>query len=267
MPRVDRAGSSITILHCDDSAPYRQLVEIMLGAAPDLEVVASVAEHAVAVQEAQRLQPDVVLLDARVPGGTDHAVTALRAVAPSVRVVVLSGLQDPDNVLRRAADGFVLKSGSFDEIADEVRRIAGEAAATGGHRYGRGADADESIETVRRIYEAFGRRDIEEAITHTAPDIELTPHGTQSLVGRSEPYRGHAGVREYFADAARAWKDLVISATDFRATAGGVVVFGHVEGASDAGRVRRQVVWIWQVRSGLAVSMRVSDIGETTTTA
>jgi DNA-binding NarL/FixJ family response regulator len=261
----------LTILHCDDSDPYRQLLGLMFEAMADLEVVASVGDHAVAVQEAQRLKPDVVLLDARVPGGSDHAVTALRAVAPGARIVVLSGLQDPDNVLRRAADGFVLKTHSFDEIAEEIRRIASDppavAATEQGHRYGRGAHADESIETVRRIYAAFARGDIDEVVTHTASDVELTPHGTQSLIGRTAPYRGHEGVREYFADAARAWKDLVISATDFRATAGGVVVFGHVEGASDAGRVRRQVVWIWQVRSGLAVSMRVSDIGETTTTA
>jgi diguanylate cyclase (GGDEF)-like protein/PAS domain S-box-containing protein len=268
MPPVEPASQDvIRVLHCDDSGPYRRLVELMLEDIPDLELVASVADHAFAVQETQRLQPDVVLLDARVPGGTDQAVVGLRGVAPDARIVVLSGLQDPDNVLRRAADGFILKTRSFDEIAGEIRAIARTGTDPEDpeqHVYGRGADADAAIETVRRIYEAFARRDIEDALLHTAPDVELMPHGTASLIGRTEPYRGHDGVREYFADAERVWKDLQISATDFRATAGGVVVFGSIEGESESERVRRQVVWVWQVRSNLAVSMRVSDIGEAT---
>lgn len=257
-PRLD-------VLHCDDSGPYRRLLEVMFEGFGDLRVVASVAEHAEAVREAQRLQPDVILLDALVPGGTDHAVSALRGVAPQARVIMLSGLRDPDNALRRAADGFVLKSRSFDEIADEVRRIAESRPGQRDSAYGRGgAQADAAIAVVRSIYDAFARRDIEGALAHADRNIELIPHGTQSLVGRAEPYRGHDGVREYFADAARAWRDLTLAATDFRATAAGVVVFGHVEGETADGRLRRQVVWIWQVRGGLAVSMRVSDIGETT---
>lgn len=252
---------TLDVLHCDDSGPYRRLLEVMFEGFADLRVVASVAEHAEAVREAQRLQPDVILLDARVPGGTDQAVGALRGVAPRARVVVLSGLQDPENALRRDADGFVLKSRSFEEIADEVRRIAGPRQRDAA--YGRGgAQADAAIAVVRSIYDAFARRDIEGALAHADVDIELAPHGTQSLVGRTEPYRGHEGVREYFADASRAWRDLVPVATDFRATPTGVVVFGHIEGETAEGGVRRQVVWIWQVRDGRAVSMRVSDIGE-----
>ena len=46
--------SRIAVLHCDDSAPYRRLVEVMLETFEDLELVGSVAEHATAVQEAER---------------------------------------------------------------------------------------------------------------------------------------------------------------------------------------------------------------------
>lgn len=255
---------AIRVLHCDDSEPYRRLIELTFESVGDIELVGSVAKHAEAVQEAQALQPDVVLLDARVPGGTDQAVTALRSVAPNARIAVLSGLQDPTNVLRRAADGFILKSHDFDEIADRIRALVPSRAASAAVTYGRGSDADAAIETVRRIYEAFAIRDVEGMLAYASPDIELVPGGTQSLLGRTDPYRGHEGVREYFGDAARVWKDLTLSATDFRATAGGVVVFGHVDGETETGRVRRKAVWVWQVRSGLAVSMRASDIGEAT---
>jgi ketosteroid isomerase-like protein/CheY-like chemotaxis protein len=257
----------LRIVHCDDSEAYRRLVELMLGEHADLEVVASVAEHAMAVEEAERLQPDVVLLDARVPGGSDHAVTALRTVAPRAAVVVLSGLEDRDNALRKAADGFVLKSRSFDEIAEAIRAAARppDEHDEPFTSYGRGAGAESAIEIVRRIYDAFARRDLDEALAFAAPDVEVMPHGTASLVGRTEPYRGHDGIRQYFADAERVWEDLRIAARDFRATGGGVVVFGSIEGVSGGSRLRRKVVWVWQVRDGLATSMRVTDIGETVT--
>lgn len=258
------ATRALRIVHCDDSEPYRRLVELMLAEQGGLEVVASVAEHAQAVEEAQRTQPDVVLLDARVPGGSDQAVVALRGVAPQAAVVILSGLEDPANALRRAADAFVLKSSTFEEIAAAIRAAArprdeGERLTP----YGRGAGADDAIGVVRRIYDAFARRDLDEALRYAAEDVEVMPHGTASLVGRSEPYRGHDGIRQYFADAERVWEDLRIAARDFRATGGGVVVFGSVEGTSDGRRLRRRVVWVWQVRDGLATSMRVTDIGET----
>lgn len=254
---------SIRVLHCDDSGSYRKLVEVMLEGTGDIEVVASVGAHPDAVREAQRLQPDVVLLDARVPGGTGHAVGALRSVAPDARILVLSGLPDPAGHLEQSADGFVLKSRSFDELAEEIRAIAAPAEPRVSS-YGRGADADTAIGVVRAIYDAFARRDLDEALTHTSPDVEFLPHGTATRVGRTEPYRGHAGIREYFADTERVWRDLRIVADDFRATAGGVIVFGHVEGETAEGRLQRQVVWVWQVRDGLAVSMRVTDIGEIT---
>lgn len=137
--------------------------------------------------------------------------------------------------------------------------LRGEA---GPRAYGRGADSEPAIATVVAIYEAFAVRDLEQVIRLTAPDVELMPHGTASLVGRTEPYLGHTGMREYFADAERVWEDLRITAEDFRAAGTGVVVFGAVEGTSAGRRLRRRAVWVWQVRDGLATSMRVTDLGD-----
>ena len=256
----------IRIVHCDDSEAYRRLVEVMLGDEGDLEVIASVAEHAQAVDVVQREQPDAVLLDARVPGGTERAASALRSVAAHAAIVVLSGLDDPGAAMREGADALVLKRESFPEIARVVReavaRRTGEQEAEPQHVYGRGAGAGEAIEVVRSIYAAFARRDVDGALVHTAPAVELWPHGTASIVGHRGPYRGHDGVREYFADAARAWDDLSIAAEDFRATGGGVIVFGSISGVSEGRPVRRRVVWVWRVADGLATSMRVTDIGD-----
>jgi diguanylate cyclase (GGDEF)-like protein/PAS domain S-box-containing protein len=256
-------GQAIRVVHCDDSGPYRRLVELMLEEFADIELVGSVSDHQLAVEECRRLEPDVVLLDALMPHAISDPVGAIKAVAPNAAVLMLSGLDDPDHPLRSAVDGFMLKTWSFDEVAGAIRASA-RPALSGGASYGRGAGADSAIDTVRRIYAAFARQDLSAALEHAAEDMELVPSGTSAMLGRTEPYRGHEGVRQYFADAAALWEELEISAQDFRATAGGVIVFGKVEGIVDRERISRQVVWVWQVTDGKATSMRVSDVGAPT---
>jgi ketosteroid isomerase-like protein len=127
--------------------------------------------------------------------------------------------------------------------------------------YGTHGARDTDVDTVRAIYAAFAARDIDGALAHVDDDVELVAVGTAQRIGRSEPYRGHAGVREYFADAARAWDDLTIHPEDVRATVDSVVVFGRVDARLGGDRVRRRVVWTWKLRGGKVVALRVHDVG------
>lgn len=129
-------------------------------------------------------------------------------------------------------------------------------------RYGNLSGSTAEIEVVRAIYDAFARRDLDAALRFFASDAEVVVPGTPARVGRTEPFRGHAGVREYFADAEPVWRELELHADDIRAVDGSVVVFGHVEGRVDDAPVRRQVVWTWKLRDGKATSLRASDVGE-----
>jgi ketosteroid isomerase-like protein len=115
---------------------------------------------------------------------------------------------------------------------------------------------------VRAIYEAFERRDVEAMLEYIAPDCELEVPGTAALTGRSGPYLGPDGVRQYFADAERVWAQLTLHADDVRAAGNGVVVFGHVEGLAETGPLRRRVVWLWQLRDGKAVRITANDLGD-----
>jgi ketosteroid isomerase-like protein len=128
--------------------------------------------------------------------------------------------------------------------------------------YGAPAAFAEQVAVVRAIYDGFVRRDLDAILPLIADGCEFLPIGTAQALGRTEPYVGHAGVREYFADAARVWEEFSLHAHDIRAAGSGVVVFGHVRGRTGGQSVRRRVVWVWQVAGGKAVSMRVSDIGE-----
>jgi ketosteroid isomerase-like protein len=121
---------------------------------------------------------------------------------------------------------------------------------------------ESEVAIVRAIYEAFARRDVEAAIVHVAEDCYVDLPGTAELAGRTEPYRGPEGVRQYFADAERVWTELTLYADDIRAAAGGVAVFGHVEGLHAGARLRRRVVWLWTIREGKAMRVSVSDLGE-----
>jgi ketosteroid isomerase-like protein len=120
---------------------------------------------------------------------------------------------------------------------------------------------DREVATVRAIYDAFARRDVEGMLRHVASDCELDLPGTAQAMGRTEPYTGPEGVRQYFADAEQVWSELTLYADDIRATAGGVAVFGYVEGRREAETMRVRVLWLWQVRDGKAVKVRANALG------
>jgi ketosteroid isomerase-like protein len=119
----------------------------------------------------------------------------------------------------------------------------------------------QDIEVVRAIYDAFNAREVEAALPFVSTDCELDLRGTAARIGRSEPYRGHDGLREYFADVARTWDELTIHADDFRAIPGSVIVMGHVTAQIDGEPAGRRAVWTWRVSGGKATHVRVADLG------
>jgi ketosteroid isomerase-like protein len=128
--------------------------------------------------------------------------------------------------------------------------------------YGTPGPVDKEVATVRAIYAAFARRDVESALRHVSDECEFWLPGTAQLSGRPLPYRGPQGVRDYFSDAERVWTELTLHADDIRAAAEGVAVFGHVDGIVGGSKVCRRVLWLWQVRDGKAVSVRANDLGD-----
>jgi hypothetical protein len=105
------------------------------------------------------------------------------------------------------------------------------------------------------MFQAFARREVEAALACMHPEIEFVPGGTNRVLGRSGSYHGHEGMRRYFADVEAAWSELTILPEDFRASAGGVVVFGSVDGlprgAPPEQRERNGAVWMWRLEGDL----------------
>ncbi len=128
--------------------------------------------------------------------------------------------------------------------------------------YGNPAGLVDEIEVVRGLYDAFERRDLDAMLAGFADDALLHFEGTARLAGRTEPYVGHDGLREYLADVERLWDELVLHATDYRAVPGSVIVMGHITGRRQGLDVRRSSVWTWKVSGGRATSVKAADLGD-----
>lgn len=109
---------------------------------------------------------------------------------------------------------------------------------------------------VRRLYDAFARRDIDAALELCDPAAELWPTATARLASVEGPYRGHEGLRRYFDDIERLWGELLVFPNEFRAMGDCVVVTGRVSGRR-AISVYAETGWVWRVRKGKVVYCRV----------
>ena len=116
--------------------------------------------------------------------------------------------------------------------------------------------AGSDIDVVRAIFAAFAERDVEGVIAHASPDMEFTTV-TGDHAGRTEPYRGHDGLRQYFRDVAEVWDDLRIVPGEFRQSGDTIVVTGRVSARSPARIVAGSTGWLWQVRDGRVIAARV----------
>jgi ketosteroid isomerase-like protein len=116
------------------------------------------------------------------------------------------------------------------------------------------------VELVRRLFEAFGRRDVEAALELLDPDVRFMPVTAHASRG-GEAYVGHAGIREYFEDVAALWQELDLVPLEFEAVLGVVVVIGEVHARGPSHELRAPAVWTWMLRDGLIVEGSVhSDV-------
>src|ERR671935_1403772 len=112
------------------------------------------------------------------------------------------------------------------------------------------------IEVVKATFAAFAARDIDAVLALAAPDVELTAV-TGEQAGRTEPYRGHEGMRQYFRDVATVWEELHLTPRDFRASGDLILVTGKVSARSRSRTVTGSTGWIWRVRDGKVTYVRV----------
>ncbi|WP_226354691.1 response regulator transcription factor [Pseudonocardia sp. ICBG601] len=118
----------IRVVLCDDEALVRAGLRMLLDGETDVDVVGEADDTASAVRAVRALDPDVVLMDVRMPGGGGLAAAAeLAAAGSTARVLVLTTFDDDavvDAALRARVAGFLLKTSPPEQLLDAVRRIA-----------------------------------------------------------------------------------------------------------------------------------------------
>jgi DNA-binding NarL/FixJ family response regulator len=117
----------IEIVVADDHAVVRAGLRALLGRHRDLSVVGEAGTADEMVREVERLSPDVVVADLRMPGGNIfEAIRTIREKSLATKVVVFTAYdeaRDAARAVRAGAQGFVLKQAPGREVVEAIRRV------------------------------------------------------------------------------------------------------------------------------------------------
>jgi DNA-binding NarL/FixJ family response regulator/class 3 adenylate cyclase len=163
----------VRVLIVDDQALVRTGFRMILDAEGDMDVVGEAANGKEAIGEASRLNPDVVLMDVRMPelDGIEATRRLLADGSVDSKVVMLTTFDMDEYVyeaLRAGASGFLLKDAPPEQLVDGIRAVCS-------------GDALLAPSVTRRVIEEFVRRP-PEAVRTAPPEIEeLTPRECEVL--------------------------------------------------------------------------------------
>jgi len=169
----DSTSDVIRVLLVDDHAIVRVGLRNLINDEPDLRVVSEAGSCAEALREGNGADPDVIVLDLRLPDGSGvDLIDSLKRAAPRVRVLVLTSFADDTLLLaalKAGADGYLLKDVAEADLIGAIREVAraglvapqslpaGEAF--GGLRSGAVAPSrvDQLTGQEQRVFELVGR--------------------------------------------------------------------------------------------------------------
>ena len=118
----------IRVMIVDDHAVVRQGLRVLLESQANIEVAGEASDGVMAVQMAQKLLPDVILMDLIMPGGSGiEAIQQLQKLSIPSRVLVLSSSFEDllvKQALQAGAQGYVLKASRTTELIQAIERIA-----------------------------------------------------------------------------------------------------------------------------------------------
>jgi len=117
----------LRVLIVDDHALFRRGLQMVLRQESDIDVVGEAADGHEAVEKAQELMPDVVLMDVRMPGQSGiKATEEIKDNLPHAKVLMLT-ISDEEadlyDAIKAGASGYLLKEISIDEVAEAVRSV------------------------------------------------------------------------------------------------------------------------------------------------
>jgi two-component system, NarL family, response regulator NreC len=125
---VSMSEETISVILVDDHAMVREGLRLLLRSAPDIAVVGEAADGLAAVDLAQRIQPQVVVLDLDMPGRNGGAtLVALQEALPDVRVLILTVHAEHEcmlPLLASGARGYLTKEAATRDLVEAIRVVA-----------------------------------------------------------------------------------------------------------------------------------------------
>jgi DNA-binding NarL/FixJ family response regulator len=117
----------LRVLIVDDHALFRRGLQMVLKQEKDIEVVGEAGDGHEAVDKAQELMPDVILMDVRMPRRSGiEATQQIKDLLPHVKILMLT-ISDEEadlyDAIKAGASGYLLKEISIDEVADAIRSV------------------------------------------------------------------------------------------------------------------------------------------------
>lgn len=124
--------NSLTVLIADDHPLFRKGIRALIETMPDVALVGEAQSGQEAVEMALAHQPDIVLMDLQMPGGSGLSATReLNKRSPNIRILVVTLFEDNDSIftaLRAGARGYILKYADEEEMMRAIRAVGeGEA--------------------------------------------------------------------------------------------------------------------------------------------
>lgn len=120
----------LRVLLADDHETVREGLKLIIGAQSDMEIIGEVGDGHAAVEEAQKLLPDVVVMDVSMPRLNGlKATQKLHECCPEVKILALTRHKDDgylQQLLRAGASGYVLKQSPSVELLHAIRAVAND---------------------------------------------------------------------------------------------------------------------------------------------
>jgi DNA-binding NarL/FixJ family response regulator len=190
---------NIRLLVADDHALFREGLRALLSATSGIEMVGEAATGEEAVALAEKVQPDIVLMDINMPGmnGVEATRRILR-INPTIGIVMVTMLEDDASLfsaMRAGARGYVLKGAHHRELLQTVRAVAGGQALFGAPVAARimgffqDIDADLATTVPREAFPELTPRELEvlELIAQGANNSQIA----EKLVISDKTVRNH----------------------------------------------------------------------------